>query len=237
MGDCGMTIPNAPPVQVHGLHIDDLYAEAKQILDGAGVQTDEDAAMVAKLLDMLRQAKKGADEQRATEKKPHDDAAKEVQAAWKPLLDKCDLAAKVCKDALAPFLTAKEAAQREEAEQARKAAEEAQRAAAERLRATAPTDLAAREGAEAAIKEADKATKAAAKLDKSKAHAIGGSRAIGLRSYWIAELVDPTAALKHYRKHQPDALKAWLVDQAQRDANAGARAIPGFAINEDRRAA
>jgi hypothetical protein len=232
-----MTIPNAPPVEAHGLHIDDLWHEAKGILDGAGVQSDADAEMVAKLLDALRQAKKGADEQRALEKKPHDDAAKAVQSAWKPLLDKCDLAADTCKKALAPFLTAKEAAQRAEADRARIAAEDAQRVAQEQLRAAQPTDLAAREQAERALKEADGATKAAARLDKSKAHAAGGSRAIGLRSYWIAELVDPVVALKHYREHQPDALKAWLVDQAQRDANAGARAIPGFAINEDRRAA
>ncbi|ANI76460.1 hypothetical protein EP837_00001 [Sphingobium sp. EP60837] len=61
-----------------------------------------------------------------------------------------------------------------------------------------------------------------------------GARGIGLRSYWIAELVDPLAALKHYKQAQPEALKAWLLDQAQKDANAGKRAIPGFAINEDR---
>lgn len=232
-----MTIPNAPPVEVHGLHIDDLYDEAKGILDGAGVQTDADAEMVAKLLDMLRQAKKAADEQRATEKRPHDDAAKAVQAAWKPLLDKCDLAADVCKKALAPFLTAKEAAQREAADKAREEAEAAQRAAMAARQAAPADDLAAREQAEAAIKRANQASKVAARLDKSKAHAVGGSRAIGLRSYWIATLVDPTAALKHYREHQPEALKAWLLEQAQRDVNAGARAIPGFAVNEDRRAA
>jgi hypothetical protein len=230
-------IPNAPPVEVHGLHIDDLYDEAKGILDGAGVKTDADAAMVAKLLDMLRQASKSADEQRKIEKQPHDDAAKAVQSAWKPLLDKCELASSVCKKALAPFLAEKEAAQRAEAEKARIAAEQAQKAAAEALRAVQPDDLDAREKAEAAIKEANKASKSAAKLDKSKAHAMGGSRAIGLRSYWIAELVDPVAALKYYREHQPDALKDWLVDQAQRDANAGARNIPGFNLNEDRRAA
>src|SRR3546814_11143733 len=65
----------------------------------------------------------------------------------------------------------------------------------------------------------------------------GGSRAIGLRTYYTAELVDPVAALKHYKQAQPEALKAWLLAQGQTDVSAGKRAIPGFAIKDDRRAA
>src|SRR3546814_9883754 len=65
----------------------------------------------------------------------------------------------------------------------------------------------------------------AAKADKTKAHASGGSRAIGLRTYYTAELVDPVAALKHYKQAQPEALKAWLLDQGQKDVSAGKRAI------------
>src|SRR3546814_427631 len=101
----------------------------------------------------------------------------------------------------------------------------------------AGTDLAAAEQAEGARRVADKAEREAAKADKTKAHASGGSRAIGLRTYYTAELVDPVAALKHYKQAQPEALKAWLLDQGQKDVSAGKRAIPGFAIKEDRRAA
>src|SRR3546814_2899682 len=82
---------------------------------------------------------------------------------------------------------------------------------------------------------AEKAEREAAKADKTKAHASGGSRAIGLRTYYTAELVDPVAAVKHYKQAQPDALKAWLLDQGQKDVSAGKRAIPGFAIKADRR--
>lgn len=230
-------IPNAPPVEAMGMHIDDLYDEAKGILDGAGVQSDADAQMVAKLLGMTRQAKKDADAQRAAEKKPHDDAAAAVQTAWKPLLAKCDLVTDTCKKALAPYLEAKEAEQRAEAARVAKAAEEARNAALAARQAAPVSDLAAREDAERLDAIARDAEKQAARAGKTKAHATGGSRAIGLRSYWIAKLVDPVAALNHYREHQPEALKAWLVDQAQRDANAGSRVIPGFAINEERRAA
>src|SRR3546814_8104364 len=72
----------------------------------------------------------------------------------------------------------------------------------------AATDLAAAEQAEEARRVADKAEREAAKADKTKAHASGGSRAIGLRTYYTAELVDPVAALKHYKQAQPEALKA-----------------------------
>lgn len=230
-------IPNAPPVEAMGMHIDDLYDEAKGILDGAGVKSDADAEMVAKLLDMTRQAKKDADAQRAAEKKPHDDAAAAVQAAWKPLLAKCDLVADTCKKALAPFLAAKEAAQRAEAERVAREAEEARQAALAARQAAPVDDLAAREEAERLDALARDAEKVAGKAGKAKAHAAGGTRAIGLRSYWTPELVDPVEALKHYKATQPEALKAWLVDQARRDVNAGTRSIPGFVVNEERRAA
>src|SRR3546814_10353055 len=90
---------------------------------------------------------------------------------------------------------------RKEAEEARQTALEAERAA---------TDLAAAKQAEEARRVADKAEREAAKADKAKAHASGGSRAIGLRTYYTAELVDPVAALKHYKQAQPEDLKAWL---------------------------
>src|SRR3546814_6858002 len=103
------------------------------------------------------------------------------------------------------------------ADEARQAALEAERAA---------TDLAAAEQAEEARRVADKAEREAAKADKTKAHASGGSRAIGLRTYYTAELVDPVAALKHYKQAQPAALKAWLLDQGPKDVSAGKHANP-----------
>src|SRR3546814_16342347 len=65
----------------------------------------------------------------------------------------------------------------------------------------------------------------AAKADKAKAHASGGSRAIGLRTYYTAELVAPVAALKHYKQAQPEALKAWLLDQGQKDVSAVRKSV------------
>jgi hypothetical protein len=71
----------------------DLFDEAKNFLDGEAITTQDMADAVSKLLDMIRKAKKEADDFRAAEKKPHDDAAKAVQEKWKPLITRCDLAA------------------------------------------------------------------------------------------------------------------------------------------------
>ena len=226
-----------PPFDAFSLHIEELIENAKQFLDGEPIDTQGQADDVGKLLDMIRTAKKDADKERAAEKKPHDDAAKAVQARWKPLLDRCDIAADTAKKALVPWLEHLEAQQRAEAAKAREEAEKARQGALEAERAASAANLEAIERVELARKEAEQAERAANRADKAKAHAKGGSRAIGLRSYWIAELVDPVEALKHYKQTQPELLKAWLLDQAQKDANAGKRAIPGFVINEDRRAA
>jgi colicin import membrane protein len=219
------------------MHIDDLYDEAKGILDGAGVQSDADAEMVAKLLDMARQAKKAADEQRTVEKKPHDDAAKAVQSAWKPLLDKCDLVADTCKKALAPFLTAKEAAQRAEAARIAAEAEEARAAALAARQAAAPDDLTAREEAERLDTVAGEAEKQAARAERAKAHATGGSRAVGLRDAYSAEVTDYALFSKWAWANRRADYEEWLSELASQEAKRGPVTIPGIIIHTERKAA
>lgn len=220
-----------PPIEGFRLHIEELFAEATNWLDGSGVQSEADAEGVAKLLDMARRAGKDADAQRAAEKRPHDDAAKRVQADWKPLLDRCELVSRTCKDALRPYLERQETEKRAMAEVARREAEEQAHAAREAL-ATAGTDVSARADAEALLKGAGKAQAAAKRAANDKPQTTGGSRAVGLRSVWSATLADPSAALKHYRERRPGALKEWLQGQADFDVRSGLRAIPGFEIAE-----
>lgn len=225
----------APPIETWKLHIEDLLAEAQSFLDGDPVANQDQADSVGKLLGMLREASKGADAQRAVEKKPHDDAAKSVQAAWKPILERVELAESVAKRALAPFLMAEEARKQAEAAKAREEAERIQREAQEAARAAAASaNLAAREEAERLAKEAEKASAQANKAEKAKPLASGVGRSVGLRSVWNATLVDPVEALKFYRGKEPDALKDWLRDQAAKDIRAGLRMIPGFDVTEER---
>lgn len=227
-----------PPFEAHSLHIEELIDAAKQFLDGEPIATQGQADEVGKLLDMIRQAKKGADEQRAAEKKPHDDAGKAVQAQWKPLIDRCDLAAGTAKKALVPWLEKLEAEQRAAAQKAREDAEAARVAALEAERAAqASADLGAAERAEQARKDANAAEKSANRADKAKAHALGGGRAVGLRSTWHAVIEDRRELLAHYMRSRPADLLAWLQDQADKDIRAGVRSLPGVSVKEERVAA
>jgi hypothetical protein len=231
----GHNNPPADPFDGFAAHINDLFDEAKNFLDGEGVQSQGQADAVAALLDQLRKAGKDADAARAAEKKPHDDAAKAVQAKWKPLLEKADLAVTTAKRALAPWLMKLEEEKRAAAEKARLEAEEKARAAAEAMRAAQDDDLAAREAAEALVADAKKAEGAAHRAEADKAHAKGGDRAATLRSYFSPVLVDPKAALVHYVSVNPEAVKGFLLTLAKADVAAGKRQIPGFDVQEERR--
>lgn len=232
-----MSLSNNPPAyEAISLHIEDLIAEAQNYLDGQPIESQGQADDIGKLLDTIRQAKKAADDQRVIEKKPHDDAAKAVQAKFKPLIDKCDLAATVAKRALTPWLEHLEAEQRRIADEKRIEAEKAAKAARE-AEIAAQTDLAAAEKAEAARLVADDLAKAAGRAEKAKPQATGGARAIGLRTSYRAEITDRRELLQHYMKTRPADLEAWLYDQAQKDVRAGAKHIPGVNIIEERVAA
>jgi hypothetical protein len=226
---------NPPPFETWSLHIEELFAEAGNFLDGEPILTQGQADAVGVLLDSLRTAKRDADSERAKEKKPHDDAAKAVQAKWKPLIDKCDLAASTAKKALTPWLQHLDNLQREAAEKARQEAEEARLAAIEAHRA-ASTDLAAAERAEELEKAANQAQKAASRADKAKPQATGGARAIGLRTSWRAEVTDPLAFGKWlWMNRRADYLE--FLDSMAADMTRARPTVPGVLYHEERSAA
>lgn len=230
---------NSPPEEDafggFSAHINDLWIEATHFLDGSGVNSEPEAEAVSKLLDLIRTAAKDADKARAAEKKPHDDAGKVVQAKWKPLLDRADLAVDTCKKVLAPWLQAKEAAGRAEAERARHEAEAKAAAAADAMRTTSLADLDGREHAERLLKDAKRADADATRAEKARPQAAGGARATTLRSYFHPELTDASAALRHFVSTRPDDVKAALLRLAEIEVQNGARAIPGFQVVEEQR--
>jgi hypothetical protein len=229
---------NQPPTAFDGFsaHIEDLFDEAGNWLNGDGVNNEAEAEGVSRLLNMLRKARKDADAARVEEKRPHDEAAKAVQSKWKPLLDKCELAETTAKRALTPYLERKEAEQRAEAERLRQEAEEAARKAREAHQA-ASTDLAAAGVAKAAEEAAAELTKLANRADKTKAHATGGERAIGLRSHWVATVEDYTAFARWAWAERPDDMHKFLDELAGKEVGAGKRTLPGVDITEQRKAA
>jgi hypothetical protein len=234
----GMIGHNNPPDPFGAIsaHITDLYAEAKNFLDGDPITSESMAAAVTDLLDQIREAEKAADDLRKEENKPFDEGKAAVQAKYAPLISdtkavkgKTVLAAEACKAALAPWRQAQEAAKQEAARKAREEAEAAARAAAEAMRASQVDDLAAREEAERLVREAETAAKQANRADKA------ATTGTGLRSYWSPKLVDGVEAARHYWKVNRSECEAFFLSLANADARQGIRTIPGFEIVEERR--
>lgn len=233
-----MTLSNNPPPEAAiGLAIEDLYVEASAWLDGSPLETQEQADTLGRIVATARDLHKDADKTRAAEKKPHDDAARAVQAKWKPLLDKADKITTVGKAALARFLAAQQAEQDRIAAAAQAEADRLAEDARIMAMGFAPDDLAAQEALKATQDQAQKAAKQAAFAAKQTAKVAGTGRAIGLRTYYVPTLTNPVEALAFYKKNRPDALKAFLLELAQQDVSAGLRSIPGFDIKEEKRAA
>lgn len=229
---------NAPsdPFALLTESIEDLLIEANNQLDGNGIENEEQEAAVASILTRLRREAGAADDQRKAEKRPHDEAAKAVQEKWAPLLSRAGDAIKAAKSALSSYLVKRAEAQRAAAEALAKEAEEAAEAAALAASNVRDDDLAGRTTVRVKREAAAALQKRAERAAKAPVHATGGERAVGLRSVWTPALVDPAAALKHYRERHPEELKAWLAGQAEKDVRAGARSIPGFTITESKRA-
>lgn len=215
---------NQPPaLEAMSLHIDDLFALASDTTAGGQVTTDEQEAALDALMDDLRKAGKEADGYRKTEKEPHLEAGRQVDAAWKPIIDKCNTGVAHLKDLLTPYRVAKQKAKDEAARKAREEAEAKEREANEALRNA--DDLEARFEAEATLKEASKIKAAANRSDRE---------ATGLRTYQVAIVDDYRELLQHIMRTDPAPLKAWLDDYARR---ALPSKLPGCRIDVERRAA
>jgi chemotaxis protein histidine kinase CheA len=215
-----------PPEAAFGLHIDDLFSLLSDTLAGGEVSTDEQEAAIDAVLDDFRQAAKDADKARTAEKKPHDDAAKAVQAKWKPIVDKAERGAVACKEALTPYRTAKQQAKDEAARKAREEAEAREADARKALKQS--DDLEAKFAAEQELEAASKLKAVANKIDRS---------ATGLRTYWEAEITDRKAALLHYLGRVPERFEALIQQMADEDARSTRAPVPGIIFHERKRAA
>lgn len=215
---------NPPAFDAWSLQIDTLFEQANGI---TAIETAEQEAQAAALLDELRQTHKDADKARADEKRPHDDAAKAVQAKWKPILGKADIAIAAVKAALTPYREAEQARQAKAAQEAR---ERAEALAAQAQAAMQSDDLDDRVKADDLADAAVRAVRKANAIDR---------QATGLRTIWEAEVTDRRAALHHYIKASPEAFEALIQQLADSDARNAAtrRDIPGVIFHERKRAA
>lgn len=212
--------------------LETVRVEAENWLDGEPIETQEQADAVGSLINDIRNARKDADTARKVEAKPFDDAKKEVQARYKPLLDSADTMLAACKELLAPFLAAQEAERKAEAERKRAEAEAAQRAATEAAMAAAETDLKAREEAEAKIAEAKRAEAKAREAETRRVGGKGRGRAVTLRTVYEAEVTDMTQLARHYWQTRKADVAEFFEEMAKRDVSNGVRGLPGVTVHE-----
>lgn len=237
--------PEPTPFERSRDEIEALFVEAGHWLDGSPVTTQAEADAVSKLMALAREAGKRADERRAEEKRPHDEAAAEVQTRFAALINrlasenkqpkgKARLIIDVCQSALAPFLATQEAEKQAKAAAAREAAERAALEAAAAFQATPVHDLAGRERAEDAARAAKDADAAARRAENDRAAARGGTRAVTLRTIVRAELTDRRAFLRWVAENRADELTGILQSMAERLSNASVRGLPGVTYHEER---
>jgi hypothetical protein len=228
--------PEPTAFEAISVHLDDIRTEARNWCDGAQIETQQQADQVGRLIEELRKGHKALDQARKDEAKPFDDGKAEIQARYNPILKSTDTAIDACKKTLAPFLMRLEAVKQAEADAKRKAAQEAAQAAQAAARAADHANLEAREAAEELIAKAAAAEAEAKRAEGARAHAKGGDRAVGLRSYWTPQLTDLQLAVRHFWTLDPALFEPLVMDLARKEIASGKRTISGFDVIEERRA-
>lgn len=233
-------ISNARPYDLHAETINDLYDEAKNWADGEPIAHEDHAEAVQTLMRQIQEAEKGADDERKNEAKPHDDAKKEIQDRYNPLIapltnkqpGKTALAVKALKALLAPYLQKKDEEQRAAADAARAEAQRKLEEAQAAQQSAAASNLSAQEDVEELFADAKTAEREAKAAEVARPQAAGHGRAATLRSSWAPTLTDVRAACRHYFTTNPEAFQEAVQRLAEAEVRAGKRTIPGFDVIE-----
>lgn len=220
---------NNPPPDVKAL-ADKHIKNAGEWLAKGTIKTAEQAEKLPDVLTGLREVYKAVDAERAAKKKPHDEAAKAVQAEYKPMLDALEECANRLKKMATDWAVAeKRKAEAEAAAKLALAKEEAERAQAAAEAAAMSHDVEAELAAQSAWEEAEKQATAAAKPVAGQVKsATGAGRTIALRVTKSAKMTSFVKAVARYQRN-PE-LHAFLekLATAELRAKGGPDEIPGF---------
>lgn len=237
---------NRPPIEMTAfdavkIHIEDLYEEAKQWMDGTPVETQDQADAVNTLKATIKDAIKAAEEARVKEIAPHKAKVDEIQDRFNELIGKnksvtgiAIKAEEACNAALKPYLIELQRQQEAAAREAREEAARKQAAAMDAMRQRDAANLAHREEAEKLVKEAKAAEEAARKAEGAKAHAKGDGRATGLRTIYRAIMTDKKDAAAWVWVYHNDELIDFVQTLADKAVSGGARTIKGFNVIEEK---
>lgn len=214
--------------------IRDYAATALGWLNKAGVKDKQSSDMAANYRAELLRLSKEADRERETEKRPHDEAAKAVQAKWKPLIDEATGAANTLRDELTKWMRAEEA--RLEAERRAKWEAEQKEAAAERKRIEDERAALMRDDPISALTSPEPELPAAPQPPEPVKVNAGGQRgrAAGLRTVTKYVVTDHTKALAFFAESED--VRELVQKLADRASKAGV-AVPGVEKQETKVAA
>jgi hypothetical protein len=224
---------NQPPEMIIFGEIDAYYDEARNwASDGFAIESQEQADQIDTVDKALLKLAQEADALRVEEKRPLDEQIDAIQTKFNPYIQKGKGKVDTARTSLKALLTAWRAEQQrqkdEEARRIREEAEAAERAAQQAFQQTNVADLEEREEAERLAARAAELAKQAKKADKA------ATTGTGLRTKWVAEMVDQRTAVSSMWKQNPQS----FLDLAQNLADAavrnGARQIDGFNIKEEK---
>ena len=188
----------------------------------------------------LRREWSRTDEERKTEKKPHDLAAAAVQSFFNPLLAKLELAESKLRPLKQGWLNRVEAEQKAEAERKQREADALAakaREAEEAVRAGTGDVIGNIVESSQLILQADTAQREADKAAAAKPQVQGefSSRASGFRTVWSATITDKLKALRYYRDDpRLVALLQQLADADARRFKDTGRTVPGVSFKSTR---
>lgn len=189
-----------------------------------GIKDKISSDMAANYRAELLRLSKEADRQRESEKRPHDDAAKAVQAKWKPIIDEAASAANTIRDELTKWMRAEEA--RQEAERRAKWEAEQKAVAAARAEADAQRAKQMRDDPIAALTSAPPDVPEMPAAPEPVKVSAGGQRgrAAGLRTVTRYVVTDHAAALAFFASSED--VRDLIQKLAERAAKAGVT-VPG----------
>lgn len=243
----GQSIPEAghnnPPhfrpdvVEAHTKKASEFLDAAGDWLSNGPITSETSAQELVDFIDGIRKVKTAADDDRKADKKPHDEAGKAVQTAYKPIIEKLSLAIERVTPLLNKWIAHKEAEQRAAAQRAKEEAEKA-RIEAERKaqQAQSRDDVNGEYEAEQAMKEAEELQKQAERVEKAKVNvssASGAARTMARRKTRKAKITNLRLLFMHYMERpEVTALLEQLANADIRSTEVDESTIPGIEIIE-----
>lgn len=226
---------NQPPRhESFAMALEDLRLEAGNFLDGAEIENQRQADTIGQIVTAVRKLRSEADAARKEDKEPHLRAGQQVDETYRPILTTAENIIRSAQRPLTVWLEAIEEAQRKEAEAVREEARRVQDVVLQAQReAEQQGNLEALEKAQAMQDEADRLHKDAKLAEKAKPQVAGIGRAMGLRTVSVAVVEDHKALLQYIMRTNPEPLREWLGQYAQRALPA---VLPGVKVEHERRA-